>query len=154
VTRPEPSHSNHVAVARFVGRFIGDDGPGPDDPIQANVVSSIDWGYMINMGWALVAGACILAMGVIGFPLQALFGDGVGHVVICAGVGATFFCLAGSAEAARRRYVDVPRARRLAHQGDVDASEEALRRSLPPNGSLLSQAAIGVLAIVITAVIL
>jgi hypothetical protein len=102
------------------GRFIGDATPGADDPIEANVASSMDWGYMINMGWTLLAFGCIPAMGVIGFPLHALFSDGVRNVVICAAVGAAFFSLAGSAEAVRRRYVYVPRARRLSQHGDVD----------------------------------
>ena len=72
--------------------------------------------------------------------------------VLCIVMGAGFFCLAGSAAASWRRYVYVPRGRRLANSGWPDRSEEALRRSLPPNSSVVFQAAVGILAVVITAV--
>jgi hypothetical protein len=149
---PEPSHSIHVAVVRFVNRLIGEAGADSDDPIVGDVQSSIYWGYMINMGWGLLAVGCVVAMGAATIPLQQLVSDGAGNVGICAGSGAGFFCLAGSAEAVWRRYVYVPRARRLANSGSPDRASEALRRSLPPNSSVVFQAAVGILAIVITAV--
>lgn len=152
MTGSESSHSIHVAVVRFVSRFIGEAGVDPDDRIEGDVASSVYWGYMINMGWGLLAFGWFIALVLIGVPLQIVFGARVGNVVVCIVVGASFFCLAGSAEAVWRRYVYVPRARRLANRGRPDASEDALRRSLPPNTSLVFQAAVGALAVVITAV--
>jgi hypothetical protein len=151
LTRLEPSHSIHVAVVRFVARFVGGVGADVDDPIAGDAESSADWGYMIDLSWTLLGFGWILVLVVIGVPLQLLFGHGVGNIVLCIVMGAGFFCVAGSAAAIWRRYVYVPRARRLANSGWPDRSEEALRRSLPPNSSVVFQAAVGILAVVITA---
>jgi len=136
---------------RLISPIIDRDGIGPD-PTPDDPDSLTFWAYMINTAWCVLAFGCVLAMGAVTIPLQQLVSDGAGNVGICAGSDAGFFCLAGSAEAVWRRYLYVPRARRLASSGWPDRSSEALRRSLPPNSSVVFQAAVGILAVVITAV--
>jgi hypothetical protein len=107
---------------------------------------------IINAAWCLLAFVCGVAMVALGIPLQILFGAGVGNVIICAGLGATFFCLAGCANALWRRYWFVPQAQRRARTGAVRRDYEASwRRTLPRNNSVVFQATIAILAVVIAA---
>jgi len=107
---------------------------------------------MMNAAWGLLSFACIVAMRVVGFALQWLVSYEASLVAICAGAGAVFFCLAGCANTLWRRDAILPEARRLAGAAPRDAYEAALHRTLPPNSSVFAQAAVGILAAVITAV--
>ena len=107
---------------------------------------------IINAAWCLLAFACGIAMVAIGIPVQILFGSAVGNIIICAGMGATFFCIAGCANALWRRYWFVPLARRRARAGAVRRAYEASwRRTVPRNNSVVFQAAVAILAVVIAA---
>lgn len=152
MTKPDPSHSIHVRVVRLVDPIIGGVGADPDDPNLADPESVAYWGYMINACWGLLAFACILIMAVVGTAMKKLVSDGATAVVLTVCMGAGFFCLAGCANALWRRYVILPEARRLATCGAPAEAQAALRRSLPPNSSVFFQAAVGILAAVITAV--
>lgn len=148
---PEPSYSIHVAVVRLIDPFTGGVPLGPDEPDPSDPESIRFWAYMINSSWALLGAACIVVMAVVGVAVGLLVGNGAVDYVVATGIAATVFCLAGCPNALYRQYAILPEACRLAQRGD-DASQAALRRSLPSNGSLVLQAGAGILAAVITAV--
>lgn len=152
MTSPGPSHSIHVAVVRLIEPLIGGPRIGPEGPVPDDPESIAFWSYQVNVAWALLAFACLMAMAAVAVSLQLLVSDAAGNVALGAGMGAAFFCLAGCANTIWRMYLMLPQARRLAAGGAHEAAQAALRRSLPPNTSVVGQAAVGILAAVMTAV--
>jgi len=153
VTSPGISHSIHVAVVRLVDPFIGGAEIGHEGSVPGDADSVVFWAYMINVAWVLLGFACFVATATaVAVAVAVLVSDGAGDITFNVGAGAVFFCLAGCANTLYRRYVILPEARRRAQRGEHEASEGALHRSLPPNSSVFAQAAVGILAAVITAV--
>jgi hypothetical protein len=105
--------------------------------------------YVINGAWGMLAFAFLVAMLVVGIPVQVLAGDRAGHVVISILLAAIFFCVAGCAHVLRRWYWYLPKARRRLRAGDRAAYEEYMQRSLPRNSSILFQSVVGILAVII-----
>jgi hypothetical protein len=105
--------------------------------------------YVINGAWGMLAFAFLVAMLVVGIPMQVLAGDRAGHVVISILLAAIFFCVAGCAHVLRRWYWYLPKARRRLRAGDRAAYEEYMQRSLPRNSSILFQSVVGILAVII-----
>jgi hypothetical protein len=97
----------------------------------------------------MLAFAFLVAMLVVGIPVQVLAGDRAGHVVISILLAAIFFCVAGCAHVLRRWYWYLPKARRRLRAGDRAAYEEYMQRSLPRNSSILFQSVVGILAVII-----
>jgi hypothetical protein len=91
-------------------------------------------------------------MAVAAVLLQTLVSDAATTIALCAGMFAIFFCIGGCATTLYRMYVVLPGARRLVARGDDEATAIQLRRSLPPNSSVVFQAAVGLLAAVMVAV--
>jgi hypothetical protein len=152
VTQRDPTRSIHVAVSRWMSPFLGGGDILPWSVTQDDLDSRAHSWDIINAAWCLLAFACGVAMVAVGIPLQILFGPGVGNVIICTGLGATFFCIAGCANALRRRYWFVPQARRRVRTGAPHRDYEASwRRTMPRNNSVVFQAAVAILAVVIAA---
>jgi hypothetical protein len=91
----------------------------------------------------------LVAILVVGVPVQALAGDRAGNVVVSIAMGAGFFCLAGCAHVLWRWYWYLPKARRRLRAGDRPAYEEAMRRALPRNSSVVLQSFVGILTAII-----
>jgi hypothetical protein len=104
---------------------------------------------IINGAWCVLAFAFLVAMLVIGIPVQVLAGDHAGQVVVGIFAGASFFCLAGCAHVVRRWYWYLPRARRRLRAGDRRAFEAYMQRSLPRNSSIVFQSFVGILTVLI-----
>ena len=105
--------------------------------------------YVINGAWGMLAFAFLVAMVVVGIPVQVVAGDRAGHVVISILWAAIFFCIAGCAHVLRRWYWYLPKARRRLRAGDRPAYEEYMQRSLPRNSSIIFQSVVGILTILI-----
>jgi hypothetical protein len=111
------------------------------DPEQSAYVSS-----MVAVAWSVPAVVCIVAIGVIGFPVRSLFGQGAAEVVTTTALVGGFFCLAGSVNALWHRLWYVPRARRRLRTEGPGGKRFArsMRRSVPRNGSLVFQVLIAI----------
>jgi hypothetical protein len=138
----------HLGVVRLMRPIIGGDSVpwsiARDDPdLRRSAL------YIINAAWGMLAFVFLVAMLVIGIPVQVLAGDRAGKVVVGIFVGAGFFCLAGCAYVLRRWYWFLPKARRRLRAGDRAGYEEYMRRSLPRNSSLVFQSVVGILAVII-----
>jgi hypothetical protein len=138
----------HLGVVRLMRPIVGGDSVpwsiGRDDPdLRRSAL------YIINAAWGMLAFVFLVAMLVIGIPVQVLAGDRAGRAVVGIFVGAGFFCLAGCAHVLRRWYWFLPKARRRLRAGDRAGYEEYMRRSLPRNSSLVFQSVVGILAVVI-----
>jgi hypothetical protein len=138
----------HLAVVRAMRPIIGGDSvPGSlarDDPdLRRSAL------YIINAAWGMFAFVFLVAIAVIGIPVQVLAGDGAGKVAFSVLGGASFFCLAGCAHVLRRWYWFLPKARRRLRAGDRAAYEEYMQRSLPRNSSVVFQSVIGILTVLI-----
>jgi hypothetical protein len=138
----------HLAVVRLMRPIVGGQSIvsmiASDDPDLRRGALTI-----INTAWCVLAFAFLVAMAVIGIPVQVLAGDRTGKVVIGVLAGASFFCLAGCAHVLRRWYWFLPMARRRLRAGDRPAYEEATRRSLPRNSSVVLQSVVGILTVLI-----
>jgi hypothetical protein len=139
----------HLAVVRLMRPIFGDVdiiswSIARDDPdSRRNAL------YAINAAWAMLAFAFLVAILVVAIPVQALAGDRAGSVVVSIVMGGGFFCLAGCAHVLRRWYWYLPKARRRLRAGDRPAYEEAMRRALPRNSSVVLQSVIGILTTII-----
>ena len=140
--------SIHLAVVRLMRPIIGGQSIvsmiASDDPDLRRGALTIT-----NTAWCVLAFAFFVAMVVIGIPVQALAGDRAGKVVVGVLAGASFFCLAGCAHVLRRWYWFLPKARRRLRAGDRAAYEEAMRRALPRNSSVVLQSFVGILTVLI-----
>lgn len=139
----------HLAVVRALPSSFGDVDSivsiiARDDPESRR--SAL---YIINAAWGMFAFAFLVAMVVVGIPVQVLAGDRVGGVVVSILAGASFFCLAGCAHVVRRWYWNLPKARRRLRGGDRPAYETYMQRSLPRNRSVVFQSVVGILTAVI-----
>ncbi|MEA2127640.1 MAG: hypothetical protein QOJ85_531 [Solirubrobacteraceae bacterium] len=105
--------------------------------------------YVINGTWGMLAVGFLVAMVVVGIPVQVLAGDRAGHVVISILLAAIFFCVAGCAHVLRRWYWYLPKARRRLRAGDRAAYEKYMQRSLPRNSSIVFQSLVGLLTVLI-----
>jgi hypothetical protein len=138
----------HLAVVRLMRPIIGGDSVpwsiARDDPdLRRSAL------YIINAAWGVFAFAFLVAMLVVGVPVQMLAGDRAGNVVFSILAGASYFCLAGCAHVLRRWYWYLPKARRQLRAGDRPAYEEAMLHALPRNSSVVSQAIVGILTAII-----
>jgi hypothetical protein len=104
---------------------------------------------IINTAWCVLAFVFLVAILVVGVPVQVLAGDHVGKVVLSILAGASFFCLAGCAHVLRRWYWFLPKARRRLRAGDRAAYEDYMQRSLPRNSSIVVQSLVGILTVLI-----
>jgi hypothetical protein len=152
VTQGDPTRSIHVAAKPIDESFLDGGDMLPRSVTQDDLESRAHSWDIINAAWCLLAFLCGVAMVAIGVPLRVLFGSGIGNFVICAGLGATFFCLAGCANAlgtgtgsCLRRSAE--RARALSRP-DYEAS---WRRTLPRTNSVAFQAAVAFLTVVTAA---
>jgi hypothetical protein len=138
----------HLAVVRLMRPIVGGDSIvsmiASADPDLRNGALTI-----INTAWAILAFVFLVAMLIIGIPVQVLAGARAGNVVVGILLGAIFFCGAGCAYVLRRWYWFLPKARRRLRAGDRAAYEEYMRRSLPRNSSILFQSVVGILAVII-----
>jgi len=105
--------------------------------------------YIINAAWGMCAFAFCVAIGLVGFPVRALAGDGAGNVVVSLAAGASFFCLAGCAHVLRRWYWYLPKARRRLRAGDRPGYDVYMASAVPRNSSVIFQSAVGILVTVI-----
>ena len=105
----------------------------------------------VMWGWALLGGLCVVLIGAAAFVGGAIFGDGAGDVAAALFLAAAMFCFAGDFNALWRAYWYTPQARRRARTDGTDSERFAIsmRRILPRNSSLISQAAIAVLTLVV-----
>jgi hypothetical protein len=140
--------SIHLAVVRLMRPIIGGDSVpwsiARDDPeLRRSAL------YIINAAWGVLAFGFAVAMLVVGNAVQVLGGARAGNAVWSLMMGACFFCLAGCAHVLRRWYWFLPKARRRLRAGDRAAYEEAMRRALPRNSSVVLQSGVGILMAVI-----
>lgn len=109
------------------------------------------YAVMVAGGWAALTCAFAVALAVIGLPARSLLGDRTGNIVATTCVVGAFFCLAGGVSVLGRMLWYVPQARRRLreHGADSDAFRKSMRRSLPGNGSLIFQAAVAILVLLL-----
>jgi len=147
-------HTVHFVVARTLARLIGfSDTPSElkggsalgsyivsQDPSQRRL-----YAHNVSVGWGALAGLFTVLLVVIGFSARALFGDEAGRLFVGLCLAATFFCLAGTANALWRMTWFFAQARRRQADGGP-AFAKSLRRIIPGNTSLLLQVAVGIVA--------
>lgn len=132
--------SDYPAFAEYVA-----DGSDPEDRDYFAVAVVAAW---VTLGFmAAVAGVAL------GYVTMLLFGDEAGKVTGFVLIGAALACCAGAANALWRKYWYVPQARRRLRKygADDERYRRSLRRTLPPNSSLLFQGAVWILTLVIAA---
>jgi hypothetical protein len=140
---PDASRSVHMAVVRLIEPILGPVplhyGQGPDfeDPLSISL-----WAYVFNASWGIL-GAGVAVLMALGLLWPSLFGQAVANAYLSVVLGASFFCLAGSAAAIWGRYLYLPKAKRRSHRGDPEGFERNMHRALPTNRSLVFQAAVG-----------
>jgi hypothetical protein len=144
-----PTPTIHLAVVRLMRPIFGDVDVihsmiARDDPDLRRAALTV-----INGAWCVLAFVFLVAMLVVAIPVQMLAGDRAGNVVVSIVMGAGFFCLAGCGHVVRRWYWYLPKARRRIRAGDRPAYEEAMRRALPRNSSVVLQSVVGILTAVI-----
>lgn len=138
----------HLAVVRLMRPIVrGDSVPWSIGRDDADVRGSAL--YIINAAWAILAFAFLVAMLVVGVPVQEVAGDRVGRVVFAVLAGAGFFCLAGCAHVLRCWYWFLPKARGRLRAGDRPAYEQYMQRALPRNSSVAVQSVFGILTALI-----
>ncbi|MEJ7786714.1 MAG: hypothetical protein WKF96_18080 [Solirubrobacteraceae bacterium] len=148
-----PAQTIHLALGRRAmggGYQIGEESmidvlARRDDPdSRAAVLENM------NAAWMVLAFACVVGLAISYFVTEVVFGE-ARNIVVAVWFGLTFFCLAGNATILYRRYYFIPDARRLAQTKGFSNVQYigAMRRALPPNSSLVWQAAAGVLAFLI-----
>jgi hypothetical protein len=125
----------HLGVVRLMRPIIGGDSVpwsiARDDPeLRRSAL------YIVNAAWGMLAFVFLVAMLVIGIPVQVLAADRAGRIVVGILAGASFFCLAGYAYVLRRWYWYLPKERRRLRAGDRAGYEEYMRRSLPRTAAL------------------
>jgi hypothetical protein len=115
------------------------------DPEQSAYVST-----MVAVAWSVPAVACIVGIA-LGLPVGSLFGKGAGDVVATACVAGGFFCLAGSVNALWHRLWYAPQARRRLRAEGPGGKRFArsMRRSVPRNGSLVFQALVAMVTLLL-----
>ena len=154
------THTVHAAVARLADRLLDryDTSPGRGFHFAPRIAHDdtdpdLRRGFALGAGagWFTLAGACLLAMLVIGVPARMLLGDEAGNVVLTACLAGVMFCCAGLANVLWRMYWYVPQARRRARKEGVDSKRFAtsMRRAMPRNSSLIFQAAVGILTFIL-----
>jgi hypothetical protein len=161
MTDTDLRHTMHFAVARLGDRFDGVKIGIPAEldsrlfSIDAQVTSERpeerqSYVWSVIWGWAMLAGACFLAIG-IAFVAGSLFGAGARRVVAALFLAAGMFCIAGSFNAMWRAFWYTPQARRRARTDGTDSERFAtsMRRILPRNSSLIFQTAIALFTLVV-----
>lgn len=96
-----------------------------------------------------ITGVAFLVATIIGIgPVWLIFGERAGQVAAIPGLAACWFCLAGAPYASWRRHYASRAGRRAKKHGLEDPRvQQAMRRSVPRNDSIIWQAAV---ALVIT----
>jgi hypothetical protein len=154
------THTVHAAVARLTERVLDrfDVSPARGTSI-APLIASDDsdpqlrqvFAQGASAGWFTLGGACILAMLVVGVPAKLLLGDAAGNVVLTGCLAGGMFCVAGLFNVMWRMYWYIPQARRRARKDGVESKRFAtsMRRAMPRNSSLIFQAAVAILTLVL-----
>ena len=146
--------SVHSWVARSIGRVLGFEHDSDEKLARylesdATAQMRMDYADLVNAAWGIVG----FAFGVATVVMVALvhnLGNAAEGVVAVVGLTATFFCLAGCVYVLWRKHF-AKQARRRARKTGTDSPGYAasIRRSLPRNGSIWFQAAVGLLTAVI-----
>lgn len=160
LTPGDPRRTIHFVIGRAVARRTW----GGDTPSQTDVGDSrlawtasrddpgarISYAFQVTSTWAFLAFAFAVAILVIAIPVRSLFGAPAGDAVAAGCLVACMFCIAGSANVYWRGYWYGTKAKRLARHGTYTAAyAAAMRRTLPRNSSLIFQAAIGIVTLVL-----
>lgn len=160
MTRGDPARTIHFVVAHALERWMGRNEPrrpgmAREDLLDAMISDDPErrkfYATMVAGGWVAPAFALLIAMLVVGIPID-IADDRAGDYAIAACFALGLFCWAGAANAAWRMHWYVPQARRrLAKHGpDSETFARSMRRTLPRNLSLVFQAAVAVLAFVLS----
>jgi hypothetical protein len=156
----DPARTVHFALARALIRPFGWDVPpggGKDDSVLAACAADDDPGsrreytYWVSTAWVVLAFAFLVISLLAGIAVRSLASEAAGDVIVVGGLVAMGFCLAGAANALWRSLYFVSKAKQLVgrQQRHTEVYASTMRRTLPRNSSLIFQAAVAILALVL-----
>lgn len=156
----DPTRTVHFRLAcTRLGKLSGDGGDRVEKLVHsvrqdADPELRAHYGLSVGIAWLELTFGCTVALVVTGFAAGWLFGESGADVALAIWMALGFFCFAGAVNALWRYYWFVPQARRRAQHPEVRSElvAIAMRRTLPPDSSLVWQAAVGVLAFMIARV--
>jgi hypothetical protein len=158
MTLASPPRTIHYPLAaKVVGYFkrhgIAGDCRTVEERLQLDDTEPDDSRYyaaMVACGWVLLGFAILVATLPVGYVVGS-FGDQADHLARSASLALCFFCMAGFANAMWHMFWHVPQAgrRRRKNGPDSTAFKRSMRRSLPGNTSLIFQAAVAILVLVL-----